>query len=823
MKTLSQVLFILFIGHSLVNAQEHFKIDSPSNWVDVLEFRNSNVDSKEHSYEYILVDNQENTVKEEDYFHYVIQINNSEGVQSMSSISVDFDPSFQEVIFHGITVHRNGVAKKRKISDFNYLQRETDLNRALYDGTITGLKELSDIRPGDILEYSFTIVGYNPIYGNHRFTSFLLDHDVYIRRLRQMLFVDNESEFYFDGTDAKVHKKGPLTIYSWDLDNVEPRFTDKSVPDWIGQRKRIRVSTMKNWKEAGDWAQSLYVISKDDRKKLLQNISKQIKIVANPEGIMRLIRFVQDEIRYLGFEGGINAFKPHSPIRVLSQRFGDCKDKSFLLSSILSEIGVESYPCLVHTSKGNSINDCLPSPHAFNHCIVSFNFENEVYFVDPTNSNQGGDLESFSMPDYKWGLQIGNNSEKLIEIVKSDIPETQMFEVMELDSVGGSAKYFIQTKYLRSKADFQRSYFERTSRAKIKKNYVSYYKNAYPNLEIDSLRIIDSTRNNTNEFIVEEFYTIDKIWDLEGDVYTLTFYNMILEEYMNLVTPLQDSLPYYLGRKKYRNKFEVDLPESWNIENDKTVIANEYFEFEKSIIYRDGKLELVMEYLIKDDSVDPLDVKRVLKDAQRINDNSSYQLTCNKQLVNENLCSAWQAWLAFIIGLSLGGYLAYLVYSNYDPIPSWEGEAIGFGGWLWLPFIGLVVSPFKVLVGLKSFEDEGFFQASTWNAIWYSEYWSLWFVIFAEGIINLFILVFSCLLVLLFIKKRSNFPRVFIAFLLFNCIYLLADNLYVTTIDDAHSIWSKEIIQSIIACIIWVPYFLFSNRVKKTFVNRLSN
>ena len=47
------------------------------------------------------------------------------------------------------------------------------------------------------------------------------------------------------------------------------------------------------------------------------------------------VNFVQNEIRYMGIETGKYSHKANSPEKVFKQRYGDCKDKSLLLASIL--------------------------------------------------------------------------------------------------------------------------------------------------------------------------------------------------------------------------------------------------------------------------------------------------------------------------------------------------------------------------------------------------------------------------------------------------------------------------------------------------------
>jgi len=68
-----------------------------------------------------------------------------------------------------------------------------------------------------------------------------------------------------------------------------------------------------------------------------------------------LASFVQNDIRYVAIELGIGGHQPHPAAEVFSHRYGDCKDKVTLLSTMLKEIGVESYYVLINTERGRSL------------------------------------------------------------------------------------------------------------------------------------------------------------------------------------------------------------------------------------------------------------------------------------------------------------------------------------------------------------------------------------------------------------------------------------------------------------------------------------
>ena len=65
--------------------------------------------------------------------------------------------------------------------------------------------------------------------------------------------------------------------------------------------------------------------------------------------VLSALHFVQDEVRYMGIEMGVNSHKPHAPDAVFAQRFGDCKDKTYLFCTLLQGMNIPAYPVLVNT------------------------------------------------------------------------------------------------------------------------------------------------------------------------------------------------------------------------------------------------------------------------------------------------------------------------------------------------------------------------------------------------------------------------------------------------------------------------------------------
>ena len=91
---------------------------------------------------------------------------------------------------------------------------------------------------------------------------------------------------------------------------------------------------------------------------------------------------------------------PRPASRVLACGYGDCKDKSTLLNSLLRTQGIVSYPVIVYSGDPRHVQESWPSSNQFNHCIVAIEVDESVQepavvehptlgrllIFDPTNS-----------------------------------------------------------------------------------------------------------------------------------------------------------------------------------------------------------------------------------------------------------------------------------------------------------------------------------------------------------------------------------------------------------------------------------------------------
>ena len=104
----------------------------------------------------LLYSEQVNVPMQEAYVRVVTKITDNIGVQSASTINAGYDPSYQSLRFHNISIKRDGKRiDKLNIPDFQILRRESNADSYIYDGSLSALLNMSDVRTGDIIDYVF--------------------------------------------------------------------------------------------------------------------------------------------------------------------------------------------------------------------------------------------------------------------------------------------------------------------------------------------------------------------------------------------------------------------------------------------------------------------------------------------------------------------------------------------------------------------------------------------------------------------------------------------------------------------------------------------
>jgi hypothetical protein len=148
------------------------------------------------------------------------------------------------------------------------------------------------------------------------------------------------------------------------------------------------------------------------------------------------------------------------------------------------------------------------------------------------------------------------------------------------------------------------------------------------------------------------------------------------------------------------------------------------------------------------------------------------------------------------------------------PVFSSGDDLHGIGGWLLLSACGLAISPF--MIAHSVYTDLHILYGVQFQP-GLSIHPGLAGLVLFEAVTNsMFLAAVLALNYLLYNRKRI-FPASMVAFLAAQIVWVLVDHLMALHYNP-HSNWTP-LFRSIGAGLIWIPYFLQSQRVELTFVN----
>ncbi|AZZ96444.1 DUF3857 domain-containing protein [Pseudoalteromonas sp. R3] len=478
---------------------------------------------------YRLVDKQVSDVTEQMSFsHNRYVFTDAAGVQEGSTVRVRFNPAFQKLVFHNVTILREGEAVYQlSQQDIKVINAEDDQQNNMYSGLFDALILLQDVRVGDELDVSYSLSGTNPVLGE-RFSYFdNLGWRVAVDLLTFKLTLPGDKKVaykVFGDSNAQVQHQQSDTMqtYTVRVENSVAHTVEHELPGWFSPFPYIQFTEFNSWLEVQAWAAELFKVD-SELSPALQAYINELKALPQDQAIEQAITFVQDEIRYLGLELGVNSHQPNMPHQVYEKRFGDCKDKTLLLNTLLKALEIEAQPALVSTEKRDYINEFLPTHSAFNHVITYFTLDGQEFWVDPTISYQGNSLNALYQPDYGRALLVDAQSGALKEVeVKVARHGIDINEMIIAPDYVSPVQWRIESQYYGWQAERLRYQLASSQKKQFQEHSLNYYAQFYPGVQVKTpISFSDNRRDNV--ITVVESYWVPDFWQ-SGDAGSVEFY-----------------------------------------------------------------------------------------------------------------------------------------------------------------------------------------------------------------------------------------------------------------------------------------------------------
>ncbi len=298
------------------------------------------------------------------------------------------------------------------------------------------------LRPGDVLEYEFVRTITNPLTPGQFWTSvnfsdkdIILDQqlEINVPKGRQIKL---KSKL---GYEPKIADEGDRRIYRWTYTHLKD---EEEGP--AGKKKKksshrpedeiptVQLTTFQSWEEMGAWYASL----ERDRRQPNEAIkAKAAELVQGKTDDMAKVKalyeYVSRNIRYVSLSFGLGRYQPHAASEVLSNGYGDCKDKNTLLAALLAAEGFQSTSVLIGAQ--HELDPDIPSPSQFDHVITRVPVSGKEIWLDSTNGVAPFRMLAAPLRD-KEALAIPPDAKASLVWTPADLP----FEAFDRTQVDGS-------------------------------------------------------------------------------------------------------------------------------------------------------------------------------------------------------------------------------------------------------------------------------------------------------------------------------------------------------------------------------------------------
>jgi Domain of Unknown Function with PDB structure (DUF3857)/Transglutaminase-like superfamily len=302
----------------------------------------------------------------------VVKILRPEGRQE-ADLVVGFNGKDKVLSIHGWSIDNTG--REYELKDKDFAEVGAFAGFELYNDYRLRAAKAPGAGPGAIVAFE-SEVRYHP-WLNQFTWNFQEELPVHEARLSLQLPSGWEFKPSWASKMSVEPASAAANTWEWTLHDVPGIEPEPMMPPMRALCARMELAyfapaapAIGSWDGIGRW----YTALTEGRRAAGPEINEKVRQLTGGKTdfdskLRTLSTFVQTDVRYVAIEIGIGGFQPHTANDTFHARYGDCKDKATLLSSMLHEAGIQSDYVLIHTERG-IVDPALPSS-IFNHVILA--------------------------------------------------------------------------------------------------------------------------------------------------------------------------------------------------------------------------------------------------------------------------------------------------------------------------------------------------------------------------------------------------------------------------------------------------------------------
>jgi tetratricopeptide (TPR) repeat protein len=319
-----------------------------------------------------------------------VRVKSENAVRDFGVLVYPFASSFETLNMVYVRVRKpDGTVVDTPVSEIQELDSAVSREAPMYTDQREKHVAVKALSVGDLLEANVRWTIHDPIAPG----KFWFDH-AYLKSgtcLKEILEVDlgRDVPVKIRNSDPQpvIREEGDRRVYRFEASNHQRPEVSK-IPDWEKNYHGlpppdVQFSSFTSWDEVGRWFGGLLVPKLEVTPELRAKSEELTKgKVTEEEKIRAIYDFVSARFRYIGIDLGMGRYAPHTASDVLSNRYGDCKDKHTLFAALLEAAGIPAKAALL-SSKFN-IDPAFPSPSLFDHVVTAVPRGQEFLFLDTT-------------------------------------------------------------------------------------------------------------------------------------------------------------------------------------------------------------------------------------------------------------------------------------------------------------------------------------------------------------------------------------------------------------------------------------------------------
>ncbi len=549
--------------------------------------------------------------------HQVVKILTDRGSQQYDDIAIPYNPMAQYITVNiARTILPDGSVVEPLDEAYNDVTPPGLLAYNLYSDAMWKVISMPALEPGVCIEYQVTLedtggqtVGNETwFWGDFSFQA----TDVTLQSC-YALRVPRDTRFRWKAVNCQlnpqVRHEGEASTYIWTYGETPGLVEEVGMPATKDIAPRLSYSSVRSWDAVYEWYKALA----KERYAADEAIEKTVRaITANLEApsdkVQALYHFVTSKIRYVGIELGQGAYQPSPACQVFKMRYGDCKDKTTLLISMLNLVGIKAFPVLLNPTPYERVDIEIPSLGQFSHVITAVPRDGGTHhWLDATSECSYGDLPASDQG--RKGFVIGEVQGEFVDIPAFPPESNRLIVNMEIrlsESGGLHGKMRVDTSgQYNLEARLQ---YKPVHPGEWTDTFAGELSAQFPGVRIDRVTISD-LNNLIVPVHVELEFTVEKyvkringslLFPLPSDEFT---------DYAELFAAIERKYPLEFSYPLQMEKtIRIALPQGWTAALPEDIqVAHSFASMDRQYESEGNEIRYKLQFTLKNPIISPED------------------------------------------------------------------------------------------------------------------------------------------------------------------------------------------------------------------------